>query len=120
MRGLRPALPESARAPMRGVAGTMRNRRLWALAPSTGIFLFLFAAPLAMLFVVSFWSKKLLRVVPDFTLENYVSAVERYGEVALNTLGIAAGTAVATTVLAFLFAYVIRFKAAATAMRCSS
>ena len=92
---------------MQGVAGKMRNRRLWALAPSTGIFLFLFAAPLAMLFVVSFWSKKLLRVVPDFTVENYISAVERYGEVALNTLGIAAGTAIATTVLAFLFAYVI-------------
>ena len=96
---------------MRGIAGTMRSRRLWALAPSTGLFLFLFAAPLTMLFVVSFWSKKLLRVVPDFTLANYVSAVERYGDVALNTLGIAAGTAIATTVLAFLFAYVIRFKA---------
>lgn len=87
------------------------RRRLWLLAPSTAIFLGLFVAPFGVLFVVSFWSKKLLRVVPDFTLKNYVAAVERYGDVALNTLGIAACTALATTVLAFLFAYVIRFKA---------
>lgn len=86
-------------------------RRLWLLAPSTAIFLGLFVAPFGVLFVVSFWSKKLLRVVPDFTLKNYVAAVERYGDVALNTLGIAACTALATTALAFLFAYVIRFKA---------
>ena len=87
------------------------RRRLWLLAPSTAIFLGLFVAPLGVLFVVSFWSKKLLRVIPDFTLKNYVTAVERYGEVALNTLGIAACAAFATTGLAFLFAYVIRFKA---------
>ena len=86
------------------------HRWLLFLTPSTTIFLCLFVAPLGLLFVVSFWSKKLLRVTPDFTFKNYVSAVEKYGDVALNTLGISATIGIATTILAFLFAYVIRFK----------
>lgn len=86
-------------------------RRALFIAPATAIFLCLFVAPLTVLFVVSFWRKKLLTIKPDFTFKNYVSAFEKYGDVVLNTLSISAITAIVTTVLAFLFAYVIRFKA---------
>ena len=85
--------------------------RWFGLGPATAVFLCLFAAPLTVFFVVSFWSKQLFTIKPDFTFKNYLSAVEKYGDVALNTLNISATTAIATTLLAFLFAYVIRFKA---------
>ena len=86
-------------------------RRALFIAPRHRDFLCLFVAPLTVLFVVSFWRKKLLTIKPDFTFKNYVSAFEKYGDVVLNTLSISAITAIVTTVLAFLFAYVIRFKA---------
>jgi spermidine/putrescine transport system permease protein len=66
---------------------------------------------MAFFFAMSFWTKKAMRIVPDFTVSNYVDAVEKYTGVIAATLGIAAATAVLTTLVAFAFAYLIRFKA---------
>jgi spermidine/putrescine transport system permease protein len=50
-------------------------------------------------------------VAPDFSFDGYRDAVADYWEVGLNTLAISLAAGVITTVLAFFFAYVIRFKA---------
>ncbi|HXV23915.1 MAG TPA: ABC transporter permease [Alphaproteobacteria bacterium] len=86
-------------------------RRTWQIAPSVAVLIGLFVLPLSFLFVVSFWKKTMFQVAPDFVLDGYGRAVSGYWDVGLNTLAIAIGTGVATTALAFLFAYVIRFKA---------
>lgn len=85
-------------------------RRLWPALPATAVFVLLFVAPLSFLFVVSFWKKSLFQVVPDFTLDAYGRAIADYWQTGLNTLGIGLATAIVTTALAFLFAYVIRFR----------
>lgn len=86
-------------------------RRHWRLTPAAAVFVGLFVLPLSFLFVVSFWKKTMFQVAPDFIFESYVQAVADYWDVALNTLAIAITTGVLTTALAFLFGYVIRFKA---------
>jgi spermidine/putrescine transport system permease protein len=86
--------------------------RSWALpTPAALVFIGLFVAPLAYFFVMSFWTKKAMRVVPEFTLANYVDAWEKYAGVIIATLSIAFATAVLTTLVAFALAYLIRFKA---------
>jgi spermidine/putrescine transport system permease protein len=89
----------------------LRNRGNLLLLPSLAIFGVLFAAPISLFFVISFWRVKLRRMIPDFTFENYVETFNEYFEVAVFTFTIALTIAVLTTVLAFGFAYIIRFKA---------
>jgi spermidine/putrescine transport system permease protein len=79
--------------------------------PAALVFIGLFVAPLAYFFVMSFWTKKAMRVVPEFTLSNYIDAWDKYSGVMAATLGIAFATAVLTTLVAFALAYLIRFKA---------
>ena len=67
--------------------------------------------PLAYFFVISFWSVRARIMRPDLTLKNYVATFTDYGDVLAQTLAIALAIAVATTLLAFGFAYVIRFRA---------
>lgn len=86
-------------------------RHYLLLAPAIVIFASIFVAPLAMFFVMSFWSLRAFKIVPDFSLQNYRSAVSDYYEVALFTFMMAGSIAVLTTLVAFGFAYVIRFKA---------
>lgn len=86
------------------------GRYLLAL-PSTAVFGALFIAPISFFFVISFWRIKRRRMVPDFTFDNYIKTFEEYFEVGVFTFVIALTIAVLTTVLAFGFAYVIRFKA---------
>ncbi|MSP83349.1 MAG: ABC transporter permease [Alphaproteobacteria bacterium] len=81
------------------------------IGPSGAVFLLLFVAPFAFLFVVSFWRKKMFVLEPDFTLVNYSETLADYGWPLAFTLMIAFAIAVLTTVLAFLFAYAIRFHA---------
>lgn len=88
-----------------------RVRRWLPVAPSALIVLALFVAPLSYFFVISFWSVKARVMRPDFTGKNYVATVEQYGLIALETFAIAAAIALLTTLLAFGFAYLIRFKA---------
>jgi spermidine/putrescine transport system permease protein len=70
----------------------------------------LFIVPVAFFFAMSFWQKKGMRLVPNFSFENYVETWEKYADVIAITLGIALITAVLTTTIAFAFAYLIRFK----------
>lgn len=86
-------------------------RRRLLLLPSATIFLVIFVAPLVTFFVISFWRLKTFQLTPDFTFHNYGAAIRDYGGVALFTFSMAGSIAVVTTVLAFGFAYVIRFKA---------
>ncbi|MGE0117839.1 MAG: ABC transporter permease [Dongiaceae bacterium] len=102
------ALPWRERRNHRGAGGLRR----WLLPlPAAAVFVGLFVAPMAFFFAMSFWTKKAMRIVPDFTLSNYVDAVEKYTGVIAATLGIAFATAAVTTLVAFAFAYLIRFKA---------
>jgi spermidine/putrescine transport system permease protein len=58
---------------------------LLALAPAAGVWLLLFAAPLAYFFVISFWSVRARIMRPDFTGKNYVATFADYGDVLLHT-----------------------------------
>ena len=86
----------------------------WKAMPSLAALIGLFIVPLSLLFVVSFWTKKGFRVVPDFSFKGYEKALVNYWEVGLNTLSIAIFTGVITTVIAFFFAFLIRFKSLTT------
>ena len=81
------------------------------LAPAAFIWVALFAAPLASFFLFSFWSVRARVMRPDLTLKNYALTFADYGDVLIATLGIAFTIACVTTVLAFAFAYAIRFRA---------
>jgi len=84
---------------------------LWPLAPAISVFLTLFVLPLAYFFVISFWSVRSRIMRPDFTLKNYIATWTDYGITLGNTILLALAVALLTTILAFGFAYVIRFRA---------
>jgi spermidine/putrescine transport system permease protein len=84
--------------------------RAAALAPALAVLVLVFAAPLAWFLVISFWTVRARIMRPAFTGANYVEAFRDYWDVLLNTLVISGLIATLTTVLAFLFAYAIRFK----------
>jgi spermidine/putrescine transport system permease protein len=81
------------------------------LAPAALIWVALFAVPLASFFVFSFWSVRTRIMRPDLTLKNYAATFTDYGDVLITTLGIAFIIACTTTLLAFAFAFSIRFRA---------
>lgn len=87
------------------------GRRWYSIAPASLVFLGLFVAPLVYFLAISFWSVNARMMRPDFTAANYIGAVTEYGDVLFSTLAIAGAIALVTTLLAFGFAYVIRFKA---------
>ena len=80
------------------------------LLPALAIFAGLFVAPMAYFFVISFWRVRIRKIIPDLTLDNYVTAFEKYLEVGVFTFSIAFTIAFITTVLSFAFAYVVRFR----------
>lgn len=80
------------------------------LAPAALIFMGLFIAPSVFYFIISFWSVKLYRMQPDVTLANYAKAIEQNWTVLLFTLELAFAVGLITTILGFVFAYIIRFK----------
>jgi spermidine/putrescine transport system permease protein len=84
---------------------------LWPLLPASLIFLGLFVAPLVYFLIISFWSVRSRIMRPDFTLKNYIATWTDYGGTLGNTVLLALAIAVTTTLLAFGFAYVIRFRA---------
>jgi spermidine/putrescine transport system permease protein len=91
----------------------MRERRntYLLLAPSLAIFGILFVLPLAYFFVLSFWRILLFKLKPDFTFVNYVQTFNLHLPTFVFTLGLALIVAVLTTALAFVYAYLVRFKA---------
>jgi len=86
------------------------SRRNWLLLPAALVFLGAFAAPLFFFLVVSFWSVKARIMRPDFTLKNYIATWTEYYDAMGSTLLIAFAIAALTTLLAFGFAYAVRFK----------
>ncbi len=83
---------------------------LAALAPACLVWIMLFAGPLAYFFMISFWSVRARIMRPDFTGKNYIAAMADYGDVLLHTLLIGLAIAFATTLVAYAFAFAIRFR----------
>jgi len=81
------------------------------LVPALSILTFVFALPIALLFVVSFWSVKSFRLRPDFTFTAWQHVVDEYGDLTLYTLFVGLVVGILCSVLGFVFAYAARFKA---------
>jgi spermidine/putrescine transport system permease protein len=90
----------------------MESRRTdWVLiAPATAVFLLLFVGAAVYFFIVRFWSVQFYKLTPDFTFKNNVAAVTTHGRSLLLTLGIAFVIATVSTLLGFLYAWLIRFQ----------
>jgi spermidine/putrescine transport system permease protein len=86
------------------------DRRNWLLAPAALIFLGAFVAPLVHFLVISFWSVKARIMRPDLTIRNYIVTWTDYYDVIGSTLLVALTIGALTTVIAFGYAYSIRFK----------
>ena len=85
-------------------------RQHWLLMPASLVFIAAFAAPLLFFLVVSFWSVRARIMRPDFTFKNYIATWADYYDAMASTLLIALAIGSVTTILAFAFAYAIRFK----------
>jgi spermidine/putrescine transport system permease protein len=81
------------------------------LAPSLGILLLVFAAPMLLLFIVSFWSVRSFKLQPDFSFAAWTKFITDYGTLTLYTLMIGLVVGLFCTLLGFVFAYAARFKA---------
>jgi spermidine/putrescine transport system permease protein len=81
------------------------------LAPALGIFAAIFAAPMLLLFVISFWSVSNFRLQPDFSFAAWARFINDYGGLALYTIAIGIVAGLLCTALALAFAYAVRFKA---------
>jgi spermidine/putrescine transport system permease protein len=95
------------------IEGERRRHRFWmpsGLWPATLVFVALFLLPVLFFFATSFWVVRARRIQPSFTFDNYLETFSGYGDVLLYTLGVSGAVAIATTCVAFLFAYAIRFK----------
>jgi spermidine/putrescine transport system permease protein len=79
--------------------------------PATLIFLLFFVGPFVYFAVMSFWSVSAYRLTPGFEFTNYINVYTTYGYPLAFTFVIALLIALITTVLAFAFAYLIRFRA---------
>jgi spermidine/putrescine transport system permease protein len=86
------------------------ERQNWLLMPAALTFLGAFVAPLLYFLVISFWSVKARIMRPDLTLKNYIATWADYYDAMGSTLAIALAIGALTTLLAFGFAYAIRFK----------
>jgi spermidine/putrescine transport system permease protein len=75
------------------------GRHRWPVLPAFTVFALLFVGPLAFFLVVSFWRLRSYKLVPDFTLDNYVDVGQEYLH------------AVISTVIGFMIAYLARFRA---------
>lgn len=91
----------------------MRDRAgPWLLAAPAGlVFAGLFVIPFAYFLLISFWSVKLYRLAPGFSLRNYAQALGNYVDVGIFTVSLALVTAALATGLGFLYAWIVRFKA---------
>lgn len=87
------------------------GRHRWPVLPAFLVFALLFVGPLAFFLVVSFWRLRSYKLVPDFTLDNYIDVGQEYLHAAIFTLLISLLIAVITTVIGFMIAYLARFRA---------
>jgi spermidine/putrescine transport system permease protein len=80
------------------------------IAPSATIFLATFVAPFVYFFVISFWTNDIFGLIPDMTLLNYREFYSRYLPSLGFTVMLAAGTALLTVIVGFVYAFAARFK----------
>lgn len=88
-----------------------RRRTGLFLAPSLGVVLALLIAPLALLFVISFWQVRSFKLRPAFSLDAWERFLVNYGSLTLYTLAIGLAAAVLCVAIGLAFAYAVRFKA---------
>jgi spermidine/putrescine transport system permease protein len=104
-----------ATRPRRAWLATARSRERWLslaqLVPATIFLLIFMIGPLGVFFVYSFWVTRSYQIIPEWSLSQYELAVTDavYRDLFWNTIVIAFVAAVATVVLAYAFAHVIRF-----------
>jgi spermidine/putrescine transport system permease protein len=78
--------------------------------PAMVVFAGLFVLPLVYFLVISFWSVRARIMRPAFSLANYAETLDEYGGVLSYTALTAGAVAVLTTLVAFAFAFAIRFR----------
>lgn len=83
----------------------------WKLWPASAALLFFFVLPLGYFFVVSFWRLRSYKLVPTFTLDNYIHVFAEYSGALVFTLAISLVVATIATLLGFMIAYMARFRA---------
>ena len=81
------------------------------LAPALAVLAFVFAIPIMLLFIVSFWSVKNFKLQPDFSAAAWQRFLTVYGDLTIYTLLVGLLVGLLCTVLGFVFAYAARFKA---------
>ena len=81
------------------------------LAPALLVVGGVLVVPLALLFVISFWSVQSFKLQPDLSLAAWVRFVTSYGGLTLYTLAIGFITAAICVVVGFAFACLVRFRA---------
>ena len=81
------------------------------LAPAIAVLAFVFAIPIVLLFIVSFWSVKNFKLQPDVSLAAWQRFFTVYGDLTLYTLLVGLLVGLLCTGLGFVFAYAARFKA---------
>jgi len=81
------------------------------LAPAAAVLAFVFAIPIVLLFIVSFWSVKNFKLQPDVSLAAWQRFFTVYGDLTLSTLLVGLLVGLLCTALGFVFAYAARFKA---------
>ena len=81
------------------------------LAPALAVLAFVFAIPIVLLFIVSFWSVKNFKLQPDVSLAAWQRFFTVYGDLTLYTLLVGLLVGLLCTGLGFVFAYAARFKA---------
>ena len=92
----------------------MNNRRrlpYLLILPSLAVLGLLYVGPILYFLVVSFWRVENYKITPAFSFDNYVEFFDEYRGIGLLTIRLALFTALATTVLGFAYAYIVRFKA---------
>ncbi len=97
--------------PLEGITWSYRRALLRHIGPAAGFYCVFFAAPLLILFLLSFWSMRGFRLVPGFTLANYLEGTTSglYQAVLLRTILAGLATACAVVPIAYIFSYLMRF-----------
>lgn len=91
------------------------NRRAWApvaaLLPAGGFYALFFALPVLALLVLSFWTASGFKLIPGFSLDNYIKILTSplYRALMLRTIGVAFATTLLIVPMAFALAYCMRF-----------
>ena len=82
------------------------------LSPSLLWYFVFLTAPLVLVVVLSFWRMEDVILIPDFTLEHYVTFFTKplYGELLLRSIGIAAAVTAGCIALGYPAAYYLSFK----------